>query len=78
MGASSAQSHLLWDLVEEGGSLTTPSERKAVGREETRLFALLMCWVWFVVVWGGVFWFFLFGRVFLFGWFFSVGWSCYF
>lgn len=42
MGASTVQAHQLWDLVEEGGSLTSPLERKAFGREETRLFALLL------------------------------------
>lgn len=44
MGASTVQAHQLWDLVEESGSLTSPLGRKAVGREETRLFALLMGW----------------------------------
>lgn len=42
MGASSVQARQLWDLVEEGGPLTSPLERKAVGREETRLFAPLL------------------------------------
>uniref|UniRef100_A0A8C0VKH2 THAP-type domain-containing protein n=1 Tax=Cyanistes caeruleus TaxID=156563 RepID=A0A8C0VKH2_CYACU len=41
MGASSVQARQLWELVEED-SLTSPLERKAVGREETRLFALVL------------------------------------
>lgn len=42
MGASGVQARQLWDLVEEGVSLTSPLEGKAVRREETRLFALLL------------------------------------